>query len=257
MSRARFFAHSAPDDPTRVWLDADATRHARARRLRVGDRLGAILAPGVEYEAEIVSFTSERTALTLGERLPPSPADPIGDSRLLLALAEPTRLDFAIEKATELGTSGVVLFRARRSQARDLPPARLERLQRVARAACEQCGRTWPPAITCVAGLEQALATLAGTGLVFGFDASGAPWATIAHPAAPSPSGAAGVPQAAVIGPEGGLAGDELDLLRQRGAALISLGPRLLRLETAAVVALGLLATSPTSPAPPPPAGER
>ncbi len=245
MSRPRFFAHGAQEDPTHAWLDADATRHARARRLRIGDRLGAILGHGIEHDAEIVAFTPERTALALGERLPPSPADPGYDLHLLLALAEPTRLDFAIEKATELGTSRIVLFRARRSQARELQAARFERLQRVARAACEQCGRTWPPPITSVASLEQALATLPGNSRVFGFDAGGAPWATIA---AAAPRAAGATSQAAVIGPEGGLATDELDFLRQRGATLISLGPRLLRLETAAVVALGLLATSPATP---------
>ncbi len=233
MSGARFFAERDPDDATRAWLDEDATRHARARRLRLGSVVGAILGPGFEQEAEIVAFERGRTSLSLRAQRSPTEADPSDELILVLGHADPARTDFAIEKATELGATAVVLFRAARSQS-PLPAAsRLARWQRLMRSACEQCGRTSLPELRVAEDLGGALQALPSRCAVFGFDQQGQPWS---HALAGRSAA-----RAAVIGPEGGLDESELQRLADFGATLVSLGPRWLRFETAAAIALGLL----------------
>ncbi|MFP6663687.1 MAG: RsmE family RNA methyltransferase [Deltaproteobacteria bacterium] len=231
MSIPRLFASRDPDDATSARLDHEATRHLRARRLGVGDTLEAILGPGEAFHATVESVASKGARLQLGRRLAPSAADPTHARVLLLALAEPSRLEFVVEKATELGVTEIVFFRGARSQAAQLPSSRLERFARIARSACQQCGRTVPPALHQIADLNAALTELPAAMPLLAF----APTAASRGPLSPQED------MALVIGPEGGLTPEELQALSERGAEMLSLGPRILRLETAALAALARL----------------
>jgi 16S rRNA (uracil1498-N3)-methyltransferase len=155
---------------------------------------------------------------------------------LLVALAKGEKLDLIVQKATELGVARVAPFAAARSVVRLEPQKgeeRARRWRRIAAEAARQCGRADVPEIDAPASLEQALAEIPPGFGAFLFHPGGAPLAG----AAPSPADG----YAAVVGPEGGLADAERAACARAGAREVSLGPRVLRAETAAIVAIALL----------------
>lgn len=234
MSAPRLFVRTDPDTPDHARLASDGAAHLRALRLDVGGTFEAILGPGKVRRATIEKITRRGAELRLGSNVDPGPGDPTHPLHLLLALADLSRFDGVIEKATELGATHVLPFRAARSQVSRLTKSRLERWERIARSACEQCGRTTPPELGTEASLEDRIAALpAGTRVVAFSPESERRWA----------AGDAGhAPLALVIGPEGGLTPGEIAWLEARGANLRHLGPRVLRFETAAIAALTLAA---------------
>ncbi|MFY3746527.1 16S rRNA (uracil(1498)-N(3))-methyltransferase [Anaeromyxobacter sp. Red801] len=173
-------------------------------------------------------------ALALGaRRAAPGAGAPVW---LLVALAKGEKVDLVVQKATELGAARIAPFAAERSVVRLEPEkgeARAARWRRIAGEAARQCGRADVPEVRAPAPLEAALAEVpAGFG-AFVFHPGGAPLSE----AAPSPAGG----YAAVVGPEGGLTDAERAACARAGARATSLGPRVLRAETAAIVAVALL----------------
>lgn len=229
MSRPRYFATPDPQDAGLAWLDAETARHLRARRLGIGDGVNAILGPGEEYRAVLKATSRNNATLSLGERIAAAAADPAQPLILLLALADPPRLDLVAEKATELGATELLFFRAARSQHSALAASRRTRLARIARLAAEQCGRTTVPGIGEEESLDGALERIPEETQRFAFS----PEAQTALPARELRG-----PRALLIGPEGGFAPEELRQVQARGWELLSLGPRILRFETAALAAL-------------------
>ena len=155
---------------------------------------------------------------------------------LLFALAKGEKMDLVVQKATELGVARLVPFAAERSVVR-LEGAkgeeRARRWSRIAEEAARQCGRADVPRVTPPLPLADALAALPRRTAAFVFHPGGPPIAVVA---------AAGARAfAAVIGPEGGLTEAEVEVCRRAGATPASLGPRVLRAETAAIVAVALL----------------
>jgi len=200
-------------------------------RLPAGAALEVFDGEGGAYAAELLPGFE---AVALGPRRedPPAPAA----IWLLLALARGEKLDLAVQKATELGAVRIAPFSAERSVVR-LEPAkgeeRARRWRRIAEEAARQCGRSDVPEVAAPATLEDALGSLPpGFGALV-FHPGGAPLSEL--PAAP------GRGHAAVIGPEGGLTDAELLACERAGARRASLGPRVLRAETAAIVAVALL----------------
>lgn len=239
MSRPRYFATRDTHDPGRARLDAETARHLRSRRIDIGDTLYVILGPGEEYAATLAATHRDGAIVETGTRRVPDGADPEWTTTLLLALADPPRLDLVTEKATELGATELVFFRAERSQQPGLAAKRRSRLERLARLAAEQCGRTTIPAIAEAPSLESALASLAAGIRRLAFS----PEAKATEPAAPL-SG----PRAVLVGPEGGFSATELRLIEAEGCETLSLGPRILRFETAALAALARWNGSSPSP---------
>jgi 16S rRNA (uracil1498-N3)-methyltransferase len=233
--RPRLFVSPDPVDPDRAVLDAGAVRHLRALHLRRGDGFVAIVGPGREREGILERLGAHDASCRLGARLAARATDPGAPRILAVALADPVRLDLVVEKATELGASEIRPFRAARSQLATVPAARLERWRRIARAACEQSGRTVPPSIA-------PATTFAGL-----LDATSGPQPTFvflpeSNPRPPEPFLARARDGAiVVVGPEGGLTDDEVGALLGRGALRVGLGPRVLRVETAAIAALATL----------------
>jgi 16S rRNA (uracil1498-N3)-methyltransferase len=141
-----------------------------------------------------------------------------------------------VQKATELGAARIVPFAAERSVVRldrDRGEERARRWRRIAEEAARQCGRADVPDVAAPLPLDAALATLAPGAVPVVFHPGGAPLAALA---APGPAGVA-----AVVGPEGGLTGGEVAACERAGALRAGLGPRVLRAETAAIVAVALL----------------
>ncbi len=160
------------------------------------------------------------------------------DSLLIQALGRPDRVDWLVQKATELGLRRLLLFNAEHSQT----PLRGQRLERklahwraVAASACEQCGRSFVPVIEFHPDLERSL-TMAAEGFRALLDFNGFSLTSILGKSAQTPTGAS-----FLIGPEGGLAPAEIRMAHEAGFLSWRLGPRVLRMETAAVSALALL----------------
>ncbi|MES2960587.1 MAG: 16S rRNA (uracil(1498)-N(3))-methyltransferase [Pseudomonadota bacterium] len=223
-------------------LPERAVRHAQVLRLQPGHALSLFDGAGGEWSAEIVAMDRRRVQVRLLTHSDHECELPIA---VTLALAMPAndRMDALIEKATELGVGAVQPLITERSVLR-LVGERAERRQAhwraVAVAACEQCGRNRVPTIHTVRPLAAWLASLAQpslteTRLLLGWrDAS--PW-----PLATSRLSAA---LTLLSGPEGGLADGEEALARSRGFVVATLGPRVLRADTAPLAALATIALS-------------
>jgi 16S rRNA (uracil1498-N3)-methyltransferase len=153
---------------------------------------------------------------------------------LCLAALQPEALRDAVDAATQLGATRIIIFSAVRSQVR-LTAERVERLRRVAVSAVKQCGRARLPELVWTESLDEALRQLPAECAVF-----------VAHPVEerkPFEGERKDRPQALIIGPEGGLADEEIEAALQAGAVPISLGNRRLRSATAVAVGLSFLLT--------------
>jgi 16S rRNA (uracil1498-N3)-methyltransferase len=218
---------AAPDEGR---IAGPAVSRLHALRLGPGSEVVAIVGPGRERRATIVALARSEARLRLGEELPRTDADPRSPLVLAIALADLPRLDLVVEKATELGATAIWAFVAERSQTRDVSASRRDRWRRIGRAACEQCGRTVPPEIDAPLSLQ-----------ALGDRIEATPGAVLLDPAGPRWDGSPPADERGrivVVGPEGGLTGTERADLCARGAAPLSLGPRILRFETAAIAAL-------------------
>lgn len=221
-------------------LPAEAARHAQVLRLQPGDALTLFDGRGGQWSAEVASMGRRDVTVRVGDHLAVERELPVA---VTLALGMPAgeRMDFVVEKATELGVAAVVPLVTARSVLR-LAGERAERRrahwQAIAVAACEQCGRNRVPQVQSPQSLEAWLAGLPAAAahgeqrLLLGWrDAT--PWA--------GASRGAQVLQV-LSGPEGGLTDAEEDLARSRGFRPTSLGPRVLRADTAPLSVLAALA---------------
>lgn len=223
--------------------DELAHRLGRVLRLRPGDRL--VLADGRhDYEVEVTAVSGRSLSLRVVGQRPPPP-EPGVELILYQALIRANRFELVLEKGTEVGVSRFVPVISSRSQVRlEGESARMERWRRILREAAEQCGRAHPPEIEPPQPFEEAMASASGLILL--------PWEGLAQ-GRPGELRGQGLglflrglprPPAAVslfIGPEGGFDPREVELARRRGAVLISLGPRILRSETAGIVVAALV----------------
>ena len=205
--------------------------HYLARVMRVGEGDIAILCDDVtgEWAAQVVSASKREVVLEAGERL--RAREQVPDFHLCAALLKRDRFDFVLEKATELGVRRVRPVLARRCVADRLNP---ERARAVLTEAAEQCARTALPELAEPAKLEALLRSWPVDRTLFFADEQGG-----------EPAGAAFVanagPAALLIGPEGGFDDAERSAVRALPQArAITLGPRILRGETAAIAATAL-----------------
>jgi len=196
-------------------------------RLKAGDRVKLFDDRSGEWLAELTEARRKRVALTVLEHLRPREAVP--DLWLLFAPIKRGRVDWLVEKATELGVARLVPVLTRHTVVDRL---NLDRLRAHAIEAAEQCGRSALPELAEPARLDATLAGWPGErALYFADEGGGEPLAATARPG----------PAAILIGPEGGFADEERAAIRSLAAARpISLGPRILRADTAALAAVAL-----------------
>jgi len=232
--------HPAPLQPGQtLLLTAAGARHVQVLRLQPGDALTLFGDPvvGGEYAATVTRMGRSDVEVVVGAHQPldRSPARVV---HLVVGMPANERMDWLVEKATELGVASIQPVMTERSVLR-LKGERAEKKtahwQAVAVAACEQCGGNRVPPIHPVAELQTWTRTpcwpeRAGRALLSLADGA-RPWA---HALPPAPA----QPLWLVIGPEGGLSPAEDQRLRALGFEPVSLGPRVLRTETAALAAL-------------------
>jgi 16S rRNA (uracil1498-N3)-methyltransferase len=217
-------------------IEGDAANHiARVLRLRPGDPLILFDGCGGEHAARIEEFRKGAVLVDVGDR---SRAE--RESPLALTLAQGVsrgeRMDWVVQKATELGVTRIVPMLTERSVVRlDAGQAQRKRLhwRAIAISACEQSGRDRVPEVDAPVSMEKFLGELDGraTRVLL------TPAASLR--VADLPRAGEGV--VVLIGPEGGLAETEQRAALAAGFVGVRLGPRVLRTETAAVAALTLL----------------
>jgi len=205
---------------------------AHVRRARPGDPVELVDGYGRRAAATVVRISDDTTALHAGP--PEAIAAALPQVRALVPLIKGDRMELCIEKLVEVGVDAIVVWHAARSVVRlddAKRDARIAKYQAVAQAAARQSGRAQIPRVTHADDLTAALAGLPdGERLVL------------------EPTSEAGLVVGAaaditiISGPEGGLAPDELD--RLAGFTPVGLGPRILRAETAPVIAVALIRTA-------------
>ena len=238
----RVYVDTALTPGTLVELPPDTASHlAKVLRARSGDELILFNGDGREFNGAIESVRGSRVSASIGDGRPVDRESPLAIT-LVQSVPRGDRMDFVVQKATELGVARIVPVLSQRSVVR-LDKAQAEskavHWRAVAVGACEQCGRNRLPTIEAAQPLLNYLGESSpGTGPRLVFEPESAQ-----HPrtAALIPAGTA---QAAIvdaeiaIGPEGGFASDELEAFRVAGFSQVGLGPRILRAETAAIAAV-------------------
>ncbi len=216
----------------------DAHKIARVLRLRTGDRIEI-----VDSRARAFAAAIEEAGQVVRARLLELVADRVPEVKRFVvevaqAVPKAARMDFVVEKSTELGAAAFLPFYSERSVGRRVGPEKLARWSRIARSASQQSGRREIPEIH--EPLEfDALVERFGE-----YDAVFFAW-ELAPPEPLHDRLRALLPEAGrvliVVGPEGGFAHAEAEAATRRGAHLLWLGSRILRTDTAAVVLLAVI----------------
>jgi 16S rRNA (uracil1498-N3)-methyltransferase len=227
-------------DGDRVAFDRDESHHlARVLRLRPGDTVIAADGRGHDYTVRIETIGEAQatgTVLGVAARGAESPLA----ITLVQAVPKGDKMEAIVRAATELGVTRVLPALAVRTIVR-LEPARwrerARRWQRVAREAAKQCGRATVPDVDLPRPLEDCLAATAEAGLrLCLWEGEAPPLADVLAATAAPPATAA-----LVVGPEGGLAREEVEQARAHGFRLAGAGPRVLRTETAGPALIAIL----------------
>jgi 16S rRNA (uracil1498-N3)-methyltransferase len=242
MRLTRVYVEAALTSGSMVELPSDTASHlAKVLRARSGDELILFNGDGREFNGAIETVRGSRMSASVGDSRPVDRESPLAIT-LVQCVPRGDRMDFIVQKATELGVSRIVPVLSQRSVVRlDAGQAESKAVhwRAVAVNACEQCGRNRLPTIDAARPLLNYLGeSVPGIGprLVFEPESALQPGTAAQNPAAAQ--GFAMTAAEIAIGPEGGFASDELEAFRVSGFSQVGLGPRILRTETAAIAAV-------------------
>ena len=232
----RFYVPAVLTAGESLELPETVCRHVQVLRLRAGDELELFDGRGVCARAVLHILERRRAVVTVVAVTETSRESPL-DITLLQAVSAAERMDFTLQKSTELGVSRIIPFTAERSSVRlqgERADKKSQRWQDIVVAACEQSGRNLLPPVAALTTLPEALAALppGGTRLLMSPHRAG----RLAE--LPKPERIV-----LLIGPEGGLAEAEEALALQHGFVPVLLGARILRTETASLAALAAMQT--------------
>lgn len=222
----RFFA--PPANGEAVLTKEDAHHLLRVLRAKTGDSV-EIAWEGRAWRGRISS--SDPCTVTLEEELP-SVESPVSIV-LVQALAKGDKMDWIVQKAVELGVTGVIPVRTRYADVKlnkERAEKKWQHWQNIAEAAAKQSKRAQIPTISEVCTLEEAAALQKDTKMILLHEKSETPFAIEAVPAV-----------TLFVGPEGGFSDEEAGFLKVQGAQVMQLGPRILRTETAGMAAISIL----------------
>jgi 16S rRNA (uracil1498-N3)-methyltransferase len=212
-------------------LPPAAARHLQVLRAQPGDRIECFDGAGAAWMATVVAIQRQAVIVRLEAPAPPAVTEPSFAATLAVVMPANDRMDFLVEKATELGVARLQPLVSQRSVLRlagDRAERKVAHWHAVAAAAAEQCGRRVVPAVDPVRPLVDWLRDIArddNPRWMLDFDADAAAAASTVPPPGSRPC--------VLSGPEGGLAPDERHQARAAGFRPVSLGPRVLRADTA------------------------
>jgi 16S rRNA (uracil1498-N3)-methyltransferase len=202
-------------------------------RAQVGEKATLFNGRGGEYEVTLIEVTKKSARVSV-DSFNPDDRTPAFSTLLGQVMSKGDRMDYAIQKATELGVSKIQLLTSERCEMRlkyDRDQKKIDHWQGIAIAACEQCGMNKVPEVLAPVSLQDWLETeLPTTKLVL---APNKDQVNVLENATQD--------IALLIGPEGGLSETEIQLSNQAGFINWCIGNRVLRTETAPIVALSIL----------------
>ena len=212
----------------------DAKHISKVLRMKVGDELTVCDTKGRDYDCMIEEIGAGEVRLKVLS-VAPSQSEPDVRVHLYQAMPKADKMETIIQKAVELGVTAVVPVATRRSVARLEGKAdkKQERWQRIAAEAAGQCGRGMLPSVERPLSWSQALSRLSGEPALVFYEGGGRPLRELVTPSTRRLS--------VFVGPEGGFDPEEIDAIRRQGGGVATLGPRILRCETAPLAALTLL----------------
>lgn len=225
-------------------LDEMGSNHvSKVLRLKVGDPIRLFDGRGHEFVSELVQV-GKKTVAKLTEMLDRQCESPIA-VELLQVISRGDRMDFTIQKAVELGISKIIPLTSERCGVKldaERAAKKIDSYQKIAISACEQCGRNVVPEVTPLQSLDNFLAEHQSKNSGDGTDAEGFINLTL------DPRAEHKITQLPrteryriLIGPEGGFSADEVQRTQEAGFVGVTLGPRILRTETSALVTLAIL----------------
>lgn len=237
MSTRRLFCPVEISADTTLSLDGERAHYVgRVLRLKPGNTVVVFDGRGGEYPATVGLISKNGLELEVGEHDPREAESPL-DLHLVQAISRGDRMDITVQKATELGVRHISPVLSERSVVRlDAARAarRLAHWRAIATSACEQCGRNRIPQIDSPVRLPEWLR-----------DTPGESESRVVLQPGSSRSLEGIAPDSGeitiLVGPEGGFSEAELELVGSAGFAAASLGPRVLRTETAAIAAIAIL----------------
>ena len=234
MSRRRWIADQVSGDRARL-LGGNAEHLARVLRVRAGQEFEISTGDTVRL-GRVIGVADDRVEFELGDVVPQ--AD-LARLTLLLAIFKFDRMEWAIEKATELGVAAILPVIARRTEPHLATAAgkRVERWRRIAHEAAQQSRRVSPPEIAAPEKLPVALAIPAGLKIVLAETERDLP---LKQALAGNWKRENGKSLVVAIGPEGGWTAHELASFSEAGWIAASLGSTILRAETAAIAAVAI-----------------
>lgn len=217
-----------------VVLESDTAHYVgTVLRMRAGEPLALFNGDDGEFSAAILKADRKSVTVQIGDAVTAF-ADPVFPIHLAIGISRGERMDYSIQKATEVGASSIIPLFTERCEVKitgDRVENRLKHWERIAISACEQSGRCVIPAIAAPNDLSAWLRE-ARTGASFVLDHRG----TAGFPQQTRPEAVT-----LLVGPEGGLSESEIDAALTAGFRSVRLGPRVLRTETAPVVAISVL----------------
>lgn len=234
MRLTRIYTPQALHSGASFVLEPGPSRHiARALRMTVGDPLTLFDGRGGEYPATIDAIGKKHVTATTGQHNPVERESAL-NVNLGIALSRGERFDWVIQKATELGVRSITPLDTERTGVRlkgDRREKKLAHWRHIAASACEQCGRNRLPEIAEMATLDQWV------------QAANSELSLVLHHKARMQPGLPATVQsvALLVGPEGGLSEAEISAADAAGFHAFTLGPRVLRTETAPLAALTLV----------------
>ena len=218
----------------RIELEPDRAHYvARVLRMRPGDRLVVFDGSGGQYPATIEALGRQAATIATGD------FDPVEcESNLALhlgiAVSRGERMDWVVQKATELGVQSITPLLSERTEVRlsgEREDKKLRHWRQVATSACEQCGRNRLPQVERLQSLPE------------WWEGVAADLRLVLDPAAASGARYMAAPAsiALLVGPEGGFSSAEIAAAEAAGFQSLQLGPRILRTETAPLAAIAVL----------------
>jgi len=235
--KTRLFSADALVDDSELWLAGEQARYvSRVLRLKTDDNVVLFDGTGGECGAVIREFTKDRVRLQVGRRRADEIESPLS-IQLVQGLSRGGRMDIVVQKSTELGVRRVTPVITEYSVVKLDPKKAAKRREhwlKVSQSACEQCGRNTLPVIDMPQRLDSWLGSLKDEDATrIMLDPHSGESIGILPPAVDAVT--------LLVGPEGGLSDAERRQCIDSGVLAISLGPRILRTETAALAAIAVL----------------
>ena len=215
----------------------DAHHLMHVLRAKVGQQLVVVDKLRQVAETEIISLAEDHLVLRLGKHLSADTEPPI-EVTLAQSLPKGDKMDFIVQKAVELGVSRIIPVVAANCVVKynaDKRAARQKKWQKIADEAAKQCGRTVQPVVEMVMSLEEVLESKEEASMFMCYEGEAD------QPIREFFASSQARRFCVLVGPEGGFSPAEVSLCRQKNVQTVTMGPRILRTETAALAALSLL----------------